>query len=131
MEPLPRELPEPERLPEPIRRLLAELGAAIGGSVSDSGEVAESIRRIENEGFHLYVVLDARIGVDRDRRRAYEAAKRGVSEGDLPATLLRTRRVVGGSPREIEFRMNIGDARMLRELGIDGTLRVRRPRRAD
>ena len=120
-----------------LRKLLAQLGDAIGGSVSGSSDVNDSIRQIHDEGYHLYVVLDAKIGIDRDRRKAYEAAKQSAG-GELDSAIsspshgaagtARTRRVVVAPESPVEFRMNIGDALFLRTLGIDGTLRIRRAR---
>jgi hypothetical protein len=124
-----------------IRRLLAQLGDAIGESVSSSAEVNEMIRRIREEGQHIYVVLDARIGIDPDRQKAYDAAKNGrgpkrgvnlAGKGGTKATpaVERTERMLTGIEGPTgEFRMNIGDALFLRSLGIDGTLRIRRARR--
>lgn len=130
------ERPASSRLPARVRRLLAQLGDSIGRSVDGSSEVADAIRRIQAEGFHLYLVLDAKIGVDRDRKKAKEAARRGVPEegsvaegfGGASGVTARSRRVVAPAPASADFRMNLGDALLLRSLGIDGTLRIRRSR---
>jgi len=125
-----------DNLDERIRRLLSELGDEIGQSVSNSADVAEAIRRIQEYGYHIYVVLDAKIGIDRDRKRAQDAARRTAGPHPAGASAdeestggtARTRRLVARPGVTVEFRMNIGDALFLRSLGIDGTLRIRRAR---
>jgi hypothetical protein len=43
-----------------LREMLKELGQAINESISGSGRVHESIQRIREEGYNLYMVLDAK-----------------------------------------------------------------------
>jgi len=99
--------------------------------VSSSSEVDGWIRRIREQGYHIYVVLDARIGVDRDRRKAYEAARKARGATAQKERDFRHRHVVYGSEERGEFRLNRGDVRFLEALGIDGTRQVRSPRRTD
>ena len=40
-------------------------GQAINESISGSGRVHDSIQRIREEGYNLYMVLDAKVGVNR------------------------------------------------------------------
>ena len=47
-----------------LREMLKELGQAINESISGSGRVHESIQRSRDEGYNLYMVLDAKVGVD-------------------------------------------------------------------
>jgi len=66
-----------------LREMLKELGHAINESISGSGRVHDSIQRIRDEGYNLYMVLDAKVGVNRrssrtgSRRRASAAAESG------------------------------------------------------
>ena len=50
-----------------LREMLKELGQAINESISGSGRVHESIQRIRDEGYNLYMVLDAKVGVNKPR----------------------------------------------------------------
>jgi hypothetical protein len=99
-----------------LREMLKELGQAINESISGSGRVHDSIQRIRDEGYNLYMVLDAKVGVNRrtprlgSRRRsaAPETEKAGATIGEQAA-----------------FRINIKDLRFLKSVGIDPTRKVR------
>jgi hypothetical protein len=105
-------------LSEHLRAMLKELGQAINESISGSGRVHESIQKIRDEGYNLYMVLDAKVGVN----------KREGKTG-------RTRRAVVAVPEDGEetatpsgraaFRINLKDLRILKSLGIDPTRKVR------
>lgn len=103
-------------LDDKIKQLLRELGSAINDSISNSEHVNEHIQRIRDEGYNLYVVLDATIGLN----------KLGEEE-ETPAP------APGGmlvkSDREVQFRINVNDLALLRALGIDPTRKVRGARR--
>jgi hypothetical protein len=55
-----------------LREMLKELGQAINESISGSDRVHDSIQRIRDEGYNLYMVLDAKVGVNRREARARE-----------------------------------------------------------
>ena len=72
-----------------LREMLKELGQAINESISGSGRVHDSIQRIRDEGYNLYMVLDAKVGVNRRspragvrRRSASEAGKAVATSGE-------------------------------------------------
>ena len=98
---------------EKIKQLLRELGTAINESISGSDDVNKQIQRIRDEGYNLYVVLDATIGLNR------------LDEPDAPSE------VIVKSDKEIQFRININDLALLRALGIDPTRKVRTTRRIE
>jgi hypothetical protein len=100
-----------------IKQLLRELGAAINEAISSSDEVNRHIQRIRDEGYDLYVVLDATIGLN----------KHG-SEDEEPAAAPSTELIVK-SDKEVQFRINVNDLALLRALGIDPTRKVRHARR--
>jgi hypothetical protein len=97
-----------------IKQLLQELGTAINESISGSEDVNQHIQRIRDEGYDLYVVLDATIGLNKQ-----EADSTG--EELVPAKPM----------REVQFRINVNDLSMLRSLGIDPTRKVRSTRRVE
>ena len=101
---------------EKIKQLLRELGTAINESISGSDDVNKQIQKIRDEGYNLYVVLDATIGLNRD----------GDPE-PAPAAEL----VVKDRNKEVQFRININDLALLRSLGIDPTRKVRTTRRIE
>src|SRR5437868_11800099 len=98
-----------------IKQLLRELGTAINESISGSDDVNRQIQKIRDEGYNLYVVLDATIGLNKDDETA--------PSSDEPAV------VTVKSDREVQFRININDLALLRALGIDPTRKVRAARR--
>ena len=99
-----------------LREMLKELGQAINESISGSGRVHDSIQRIRDEGYNLYMVLDAKVGVKRDGR----GGSRGRSS---------TARETGSHSEErAAFRINVKDLRFLKSVGIDPTRKVRNRR---
>lgn len=110
-----------------IKQLLRDLGTAINESISGSDDVNQQIQRIRDEGYNLYVVLDATIGLNRSD---------GEDDDDLPETT--TELALRDDPqpareevREVQFRINVNDLGLLRSLGIDPTRKVKTARRVE
>jgi len=99
-----------------IKQLLRELGAAINESISSSEEVNRQIQRIRDEGYDLYVVLDATIGLNKH-------------DEDEESVVAPAAEMVVKSDKEVQFRINVNDLALLRALGIDPTRKVRNIRR--
>lgn len=55
-----------------LKRLMKELGDAINGSLSESEEIAQVISKIKEEGYDIFLVLEATIGFNQ---REEEPAK--------------------------------------------------------
>jgi hypothetical protein len=98
-----------------IKQLLQDLGSAINESISGSEDVNRHIQRIRDEGYDLYVVLDATIGLNKQDADGEEAVESTTAE----------------PPREVSFRINVNDLALLRSLGIDPTRKVRTARRIE
>ena len=96
-----------------IKQLLQDLGSAINESISASEDVNRHIQLIRDEGYDLYVVLDATIGLN----------KQDGDEGDDAVAAAPSRPV-----REVQFRINVNDLALLRGLGIDPTRKVKSAR---
>jgi hypothetical protein len=105
-----------ERVDDKIKQLLQELGTAINESISGSEDVNRHIQRIRDEGYDLYVVLDATIGLNKQDPDA-------LGDGEEVA--------VAKPAREVQFRINVNDLAMLRSLGIDPTRKVKGARRVE
>jgi hypothetical protein len=97
-----------------IKQLLRDLGTAINESISGSDDVNKQIQKIRDEGYNLYVVLDATIGLNRQE------------ESEVPAEVVAVK-----SSKDVQFRININDLALLRSLGIDPTRKVRTTRRIE
>lgn len=109
-------VPSATVMDDKIKQLLRELGTAINESISGSDDVNKQIQRIRDEGYNLYVVLDATIGLNKDGE-----------EMDEPQSSV----VTVKNDREVQFRININDLALLRALGIDPTRKVRGTRRVE
>ena len=107
-----------------IKQLLRDLGTAINESISGSGDVNRHIQRIRDEGYDLYVVLDATIGLNKSGEDDGEPSR---IEESSPGTEL----VVREDGKEVQFRINVNDLALLRALGIDPTRKVRSARRVE
>jgi hypothetical protein len=119
-------------LSDHLREMLKELGQAINESISGSDRVHDSLQRIRDEGYNLYMVLDAKVGVNRRERpassRTPRSSRRSLAlvrredEGERDETV--------SSEERAAFRINLKDLRFLRSVGIDPTRKVRTRRAA-
>jgi hypothetical protein len=118
-------------LSDHLREMLKELGQAINESISGSDRVHDSLQKIRDEGYNLYMVLDAKVGVNRRERR--ESAER---RDRTPRSSRRSLALVRSEDSEdrdhstlteerAAFRINLKDLRFLRSVGIDPTRKVR------
>ncbi len=99
-----------------IKQLLRELGSAINESISNSDDVSRHVQSIRDEGYELYVVLDAKIGLNKQPGRPGERQAEPVAV--VPET-------------EVQFRINVNDLALLRSIGIDPTRKVKSGRRIE
>ena len=111
-------------LNDDLREMLKELGQAINESISGSGRVHDSIQKIRDEGYNLYMVLDAKVGVNRHESRAPGAA-RPVRGSRRRATVEPVVEKVAMRDGRAAFLINVKDVRILKSLGIDPTRKVR------
>lgn len=100
-----------------IKRMLKDLGEAINESISASADVNHHIQRIRDEGYNLYVVLDATIGLDREDESAAAAASPGSA--------------IARRKSDASFRIDVNDLNFLRSMGIDPTRKVKAPKRLE
>ncbi|MBV9670557.1 MAG: hypothetical protein JOZ43_06345 [Acidobacteriales bacterium] len=83
-----------------LKRLMKELGDTINTSLSESEQIAEVVTRIKQQGYDVFLVLEATIGFNK---RESEEGK--VVAGDAAST-------------KPELQMNQQDLRFLRSLRI-------------
>ncbi len=88
-----------------LKKLMKELGDAINGTLSESDQIAQVIARIKEEGYDIFLVLEATIGFNR---REDEDAQRPAPE------LVGTRR----KTPDPEFSITAHDVRFLKSLRI-------------
>jgi len=87
-----------------LKQLMKELGEAINGSLSESEQIAQVIAKIKEEGFDVFLVLEATVGFNRHEDET----------ADAPPELVGTRKKTG----EPEFSINAHDVRFLKSLRI-------------
>ena len=112
-------------LSDHLREMLKELGQAINESISGSDRVHDSLQKIRDEGYNLYMVLDAKVGVNR-REARLTRVRRGAARVLEPDDAEETQ----SSEERAAFRINLKDLRFLRSVGIDPTRKVRKRRAA-
>ena len=87
-----------------LKQLMKDLGEAINGSLSESDQIAQVIAKIKEEGFDIFLVLEATVGFNKRDEEAVQA----------PPELVSSRRKNG----EPEFSINAHDVRFLKSLRI-------------
>lgn len=90
--------------------MLRELRRALSDAISDSPDVGRTLRRIREEGYSLYLLVDC---------------KREALGDDDPLPMASR---IGRREREPVFQINGTDLHFLRSIGIDPTRRSRRRR---
>jgi hypothetical protein len=87
-----------------LKKLMKDLGEAINSSLSESEQIAQVIAKIKDEGFDIFLVLEATIGFNRQDGEHAPASPELVSARNKRA--------------EPEFAINAGDVRFLKSLRI-------------
>lgn len=88
-----------------LKKLMKELGEAINSSLSESEQIAQVIARIKEEGFDIFLVLEATIGFNRHDEEVAPASPELVT--------MRNKR----NP-DPDFTINDNDVRFLKSLRI-------------
>ena len=88
-----------------IKQWLQDLGRAVAEAMAGSSEVTSTVNRIQEQGFSLYLVLDAKEN-DEDRSR-FDL----THPFDRPAS----------QDRPADFKLGGEDVAFLKSLGIDAT----------
>jgi len=87
-----------------LKKLMKELGDAINGSLSESEQIAQAIAKIKEQGYDIFLVLEATIGFNRK-----------TEEPATTAPELVRARSRNGEP---ELAINANDVRFLKSLRI-------------
>ena len=87
-----------------LKKLMKDLGDAINGSLSESEQIARAIAKIKEQGYDIFLVLEATIGFNRKTEEPAAASQE----------LVRTRTHNG----EPELAINANDVRFLKSLRI-------------
>jgi hypothetical protein len=106
--------------------MLRDLRRALSEAISESSEVSRTLRRIREEGYALYLLVDCK----RERDDRFDL---DPDDDALPFATSRTARTVSRASgrttsSEPAFQINGKDLSFLRSIGIDPTRRLRRRR---
>jgi len=85
-----------------LKRLMKELGEAINTSVSEAEPIADVIGKIKEQGYDVFLVLEATIGFNKRETESEALAETVTADATL----------------EPELRVNSQDMRFLRSLRI-------------
>ena len=88
-----------------LKKLLKELGEAINSSLSESEQIAQAIANIKEQGYDIFLVLEATIGFNRNDEQPSASAPELVS----------ARNKKNPDP---DFAINANDVRFLKSLRI-------------
>ena len=105
------------------RSLLSSLERALLDALAESPEVHRSIWRLQRAGFTLQFAIEC-------REAAAEGAERQLDAGTAATEVPGGAAEAGSEKRPGTFRIDAGDLRFLRSIGIDPTRRTRTRRRA-
>jgi hypothetical protein len=97
------------KLDDKLHQMLRELRRALSEAISESSDVSRSLRKIREEGYSLYLLVDC---------------KRELNDPDAVA-LTAPRWPTSGEPA---FQIDGRDLSFLKSIGIDPTRRLRRRR---
>ena len=101
---------EETELDDKLHQMLRELRRALSEAISDSPDVNRTLRKIREEGYALYLLVDCK--------------RESLDEEPLSLTAPRFRSGTG----EPVFQIDGRDLNFLRSIGIDPTRRLRRRR---
>src|SRR5258708_33190845 len=87
-----------------LKKMIKELSDAINGSLAESEQIARAIASLKEEGYDIFLVLEATIGFN------HRNDEHASSSAELVAS-----RTGGARP---EFRVNANDVRFLKALRI-------------
>jgi len=110
--------------------MLRDLRRALSEAISESSEVSRTLRRIREEGYALYLLVDCkreRDDQDDDDPLPFAASRAAGASSRLSS---RASGSTSGSSSHSEpaFQINGKDLSFLRSIGIDPTRRLRRRR---
>jgi hypothetical protein len=101
--------------------MLRDLRRALSEAISESSEVSRTLRKIREEGYSLYLLVDCK----REGADGEPLALTPQDPAETPAAAHR-----GAAHRgEPNFQIDGRDLSFLRSIGIDPTRRLRRSRR--
>ncbi len=101
--------------------MLKDLRRALSDAISESSEVSRNLRRIREEGYSLYLLVDC-------KRESHEGESLALSPATRTAAASTSLSSSAPSRSDPSFQINGRDLSFLKSIGIDPTRRLRRRR---
>ncbi len=107
-----------------MKQLLRELGRAINEAVADSDHIAHTISRIKANGYDVFLMLDAVVGLNKRAAKELPAARRNLTTQDrrfLKSLKIRLDEESSEPEQETDSRLTITpqDVKFLKSLRIN------------
>jgi len=103
-------------LDDKLHQMLKDLRRALSDAISESSEVSRTLRKIRDEGYSLYLLVDCKRESSSDGESSLALSPAGRMSAHL------------GSGADPSFQINVRDLSFLKSIGIDPTRRLRRRR---
>jgi hypothetical protein len=104
--------------------MLKELRRALSDAIAESSEVSRSLRRIREEGYSLYLLVDCK----RESSDGEPLALSPATRTSLVSASISSSSSSSSSAADPSFQINGRDLSFLKSIGIDPTRRLRRRR---
>jgi hypothetical protein len=120
-------LPGGIELDDKLHQMLKDLRRALSDAISESSEVSRTLRRIREEGYSLYLLVDC-------KRESSDVEPLALSPASRTSRTSRTALAAAATPAASSsaadpcFQINGRDLSFLKSIGIDPTRRLRRRR---
>jgi hypothetical protein len=118
-----RETEEPGgiTLDDKLHQMLKDLRRALSDAISESSEVSRNLRRIREEGYSLYLLVDC-------KRESSDGESLALSPATRTAAASTSFSSAAPARSDPSFQINGRDLSFLKSIGIDPTRRLRRRR---
>jgi hypothetical protein len=116
-------MPGGTELDDRLHQMLKDLRRALSDAISESSEVSRTLRKIREEGYSLYLLVDCK----REASDAEPLALTPAARRSLPA-ISASGSSSSSSSSDPCFLIDGRDLSFLRSIGIDPTRRLRRRR---
>jgi hypothetical protein len=117
-------MPGGTELDDKLHQMLKDLRRALSDAISESSEVSRTLRKIREEGYSLYLLVDCKREASEQEPLALTPAVRR----SLPAISASGSSPSSSSSSDPCFLIDGRDLSFLRSIGIDPTRRLRRRR---
>jgi hypothetical protein len=121
-------LPGGIELDDKLHQMLKDLRRALSDAIAESSEVSRTLRKIREEGYALYLLVDCKRESSDAEPLALSPASRASRTSRTALAAAATTPAASSSAADPCFQINGRDLSFLKSIGIDPTRRLRRRR---